>query len=102
MGRPMPPGIRATIRSRHHAATAVPCPHCHAHEGQPCRLPSKRATLRDPHPSRIAQHAAVAESVCPACQVTPGTPCRRGDGQPLDGVHPQRLALLVAARGAEQ
>lgn len=88
MGRPMPAGIRATLRAVHHPARAVDCPWCHAHAHQSCTTPSKRRRKTDPCPGRVTAWA-VQTAVCPACAVEPGTPCHI-DGRPLDTAHPAR------------
>ena len=90
-GAPAPDGIRHLVRAAQHPARAVPCPHCGAHEHQPCTTPSKRHRLPDPpHPSRITAWVT-ATAVCPTCQVGPGVACHL-DGWPLPGgqVHPAR------------
>ncbi|MFF4403664.1 hypothetical protein [Streptomyces sp. NPDC001404] len=87
---PMPEDLRHFMRAKHHPARSVDCPHCHAHEHQPCTTRSQRRRLPAPHPQRISAWAR-ATACCPACQVEPGIECHL-DGWPLhDGaVHPQR------------
>ena len=53
MGRPVPAELRAILRSRQHAAHAIACQHCGAHQWQPCTTPSKRHRKDQPHDSRV-------------------------------------------------
>jgi hypothetical protein len=89
--------IHRTLRADHHPARTVPCPHCGAHEHQPCTTISKRRRKTDPCPSRITAWARTT-SVCPTCQVEPGIDCHL-DGWPLAGgdVHQERTALAGEA-----
>ena len=89
-GAPAPDGIRHLVRAPHHPARAVPCPHCGAHEHQPCTTVSKRHRKTEPCPSRITAWVT-AVAACPTCQVGPGVACHL-DGWPLPGgqVHPAR------------
>ena len=88
MGRPMPPEIRAGLRAVHHPARAVPCPHCGAAEHRPCRAPSRRRLMRDPHPSRVTAWTVSTRS-CPTCGAPAGEDCRAGD-RPMTDTHPAR------------
>lgn len=73
-----------------HAALAVPCRHCGASIGRPCRLPSRRALLPVPHPSRQRDAHLVATRTCPACHGAPGAVCQYDTGRPFPGIHPGR------------
>ena len=96
-GAPAPDGIRHVLRAPHHPARAVECPHCGAHEHQPCTTISRRRRMADPHPGRITAWARTT-SVCPVCQVEPGIECHL-NGWPLAGgnVHPERTELAGEA-----
>ncbi|HCA85480.1 MAG TPA: hypothetical protein DEQ61_08305 [Streptomyces sp.] len=87
---PMPDSIRHTLRAVQHPARAVACPHCGAHEHQPCRTRTGRRIPALPHPSRIAAWVRIT-ACCPACQVEPGIECHE-QGRALrdGGVHPRR------------
>ncbi|WP_438489512.1 zinc finger domain-containing protein [Streptomyces sp. S186] len=86
----MPDSIRHTLRAAQHPARAVPCPHCGAHEHQPCTTPSKRRLMPQPHPQRVSNWVQIV-ACCPACQVEPGVPCHE-NGWPLRNgdTHPRR------------
>jgi Zn ribbon nucleic-acid-binding protein len=96
-GAPAPDGVRHLVRAGQHPARAVECPHCGAHEHQPCTTPSKRRRLGQPHPGRITAWA-IATAVCPTCQVEPGIHCHQ-DGWPLAGAaaHPARHEIAGEA-----
>lgn len=86
---PMPESIRHLLHSAQHPARAVACPHCGAHDRQPCTTISGRHRLEQPHTVRVAAWAR-AMACCPACQVEPGIPCH-DDGRPRHGtVHAER------------
>lgn len=53
MGRPAPQELRDALRGPQNPALALPCPHCAATVGKPCRLRHTRRTIPTPHPSRI-------------------------------------------------
>ncbi|WP_318205349.1 hypothetical protein [Streptomyces sp. SCL15-4] len=74
-GAPMPPALRALIHSTAtHPARTVPCPHCTATAGKPCRLRTTGRHLPEPHPRRVSAWAQQT-AVCPQCQVEPTVPC---------------------------
>jgi hypothetical protein len=62
-GAPMPQSLRTLISTTvAHPARSVPCPHCKATAGQPCRLRTTGRHLPNPHQARIdaAQNGATA------------------------------------------
>jgi hypothetical protein len=89
-GVPMPAELRQWQKSQQHPARSVPCAHCGAAEGRPCRSQNRTRQMPQPHPSRVTAWAT-ATAVCPACQVEPTVPCHI-DGMPFrtSHVHPQR------------
>jgi hypothetical protein len=86
----MPDSLRHYLRAGQHPARSLPCPWCHAHPHQPCRIPSRASQPATLHQQRMAAWAQTV-ACCPRCQVVPGTPCHL-DGRALaDGaVHPER------------
>lgn len=88
-GAPMPDSIRHLLRSAQHPARSVACPHCGAHDRQPCKTPSGRRHLPQPHPQRVTAWAR-ATACCPTCQVTPGVPCHDDGRARHDSVHDRR------------
>jgi hypothetical protein len=58
MGRPAPQELRDALRGPQNPALALPCPHCAAAPGKPCRLRHTRRTIPTPHPSRTEAAAS--------------------------------------------
>jgi len=77
-GAPAPDGIRHVVRAPHHPARAMPCPHCGAHEHQPCTTVSRRHRKTEPCPSRITTWVT-AVAACPTRRAGPGEPCHHDD-----------------------
>jgi hypothetical protein len=88
-GAPMPANLRTLITTTTtHPARQVPCPHCHAPAGKPCRLKTRNRILPEPHPQRRSTWAQQT-ACCPECQVEPTTPCHDA-GRPRNTVHARR------------
>lgn len=85
---PMPAELRHYMRAGQHPARAVPCPHCGTAEHKPCRIPSSKRVLPEPHPQRVSAWAR-ATACCPECQVEPTIACH-DEGRPRLTVHARR------------
>ncbi|MFF4489472.1 hypothetical protein ACFY0F_23735 [Streptomyces sp. NPDC001544] len=85
---PMPLEVRNLMRARQHPARAIDCPHCGAHDRDPCKTISGRRLLTEPHPARVSAWAQTT-ACCPDCQVEPTVPCH-DEGRARTTVHDRR------------
>lgn len=85
-----PPEIAAMLTRRRHPSRQVPCPHCRALAGRPCRNRTGGDLGAAAHPGRMDAWATTA-ATCPACSAVPGAPCREGKYPYGHGAHSSRV-----------
>lgn len=68
-----------SVRDR---ALSIPCLHCHAIPGEPCRYPTGQIAVTHRVRARTVVDGAdgLLAKVCPECNAEPGMPCRSRKG----------------------